>query len=240
MIVYEDQQILGINKPKNIHSVGSGDNSLKATIESIYPLAPEISPNPLDNGLINRLDFETSGILLLAKTSTAWQDWHNAFCTGLVKKEYWIIVEGTLSRPQTIQGYIGGRYRGSKKTSFSQQQKERFLWSESHFIPILHDYDKRLSLVRVLSSTGRRHQIRVHSSHIGHPLIGDLLYGGSHQLALQYNLLTNSDNQANKTKGDFFLHARKIKRANITIKAPFPDDYQKFTESFFLYNPEHC
>jgi 23S rRNA-/tRNA-specific pseudouridylate synthase len=211
--LYEDDYVFAVNKPPCIHTV-SKSRALASThitpstptiasllIETIPSLA-SAAPYAWEGGVVQRLDFETSGILLGAKDRTTWGLLHDAIRERKIQKEYVCLVEGIVEGPHIVEGYIGSRqgYRRSSRVVFRSQSFPRSqwshstIWSEQVFTP--HD----LSLVRVHTSTGCRHQVRVQLASLGHPLLGDSKYG-----AQRANFETSEGSPS------FFLHAHSVR-----------------------------
>jgi len=233
MILFEDPNIFALNKPRLVHSTGSGADTLHDVILRLCPEAIFSSPNPEDSGLVNRLDFETSGIVVVARSSDSWSDWHKAFTHGQIRKEYIALVEGVPAKSGTISNFIGSRYRSSKKVTISESPKARFLSAESSIELLRAGERGRYSLVRVRTSTGRRHQVRAHCAHFGHPLIGDFLYGASRESTKDFLEATN---QLNSGIIGFFLHASKLTRGNTIIEAPLIGQFNDLVTRLFNLN----
>lgn len=182
IIVYEDSCIIALNKPALIHSVSLRESaeSVAAWLSGHYPELTTASDNEFDSGLINRLDYETSGVLVAAKTRVHWLNLREQFERGTIIKRYRAIIEGALDSGKTVEGYIGNRYRGSKKVQFTAHQVKRSLLTRSRLSRSLEvSEDRARSLITIEAETGARHQVRAHCASTGHPLAGDVLYGGS-------------------------------------------------------------
>ena len=230
MILFENPQILALNKPRFVHSTGSGVDTMRDTIFTLFPEAALSSPNSDDSGLVNRLDFETSGILIVAKSADSWRDWHNAFTHGQIRKEYLALVEGVPPKSARISNFIGSRYRGSKKVMISECDKARHLPAESYIELVKPGEKNRYSLVRVRTSTGRRHQVRAHCSHYGHPLVGDFLYGASREVPSD---VCESAEVLNSGNLGFFLHASVLTRGDTIIEAPLIGQFKDLITRLF-------
>ena len=156
-IIYDSKNFGALYKPPLIHSTG------KNSIEELLG----------DKGtLVQRLDYETSGVMLFEK---------EPYLKKLIKekkieKTYLCILNGILKSETIISGYLGSRYRGSKKVSYSKTKKPRFSFFETKITPVSTSNNK--TLARATTSTGLRHQVRVSCSKAGFPLLGDALYGG--------------------------------------------------------------
>jgi 23S rRNA-/tRNA-specific pseudouridylate synthase len=236
MILFENAHILGLNKPRFAHSTGVGIDTLHDTISRLCPEALFSSPSPEDSGLVNRLDFETSGVVVVAKSPDSWMDWHKAFIGGEIQKEYLALVEGAPVSPRTISNFIGSRYRGSKRVTVSESPKARYLRAESYLEPVKVDDRNRFSLVRVTTSTGRRHQVRAHCAHLGHTLVGDFLYGANCELLRGLGV-----EQLDGGSSGFFLHASTLTRGDIIIEAPLVAQFKDLVMRLFtLSSTEEC
>ena len=228
-IIYQDASIWIFNKPSNIHSVinkNSKESSIAEQIISEYPHTKNVASKEGDAGLLNRLDYETSGILLAAKNREAWDPLRTLLLKGEIEKRYLILVEGQIKTATEVQCYLGARHRGSKKvTAYTQAKlaKNRLLPSRSLFIPRVYDKKLDLTLVEVVAATARRHQIRAHASYIKHPLVGDKLYGSRRDIK---PLLSEKGGIPS-----FFLHSWKVRFKHpisnklIAVTAPLPEDF---------------
>lgn len=168
-IVYEDDYIMVINKPNKMSSqpnVGHYTDSLSNYIKYYY------ETHNICNTvhLVNRLDFETSGLVLVAKTSYI----HNLFKKVKINKKYYAVVTGILDNDGIIEKPIirEGKYRviGGDKLAITEYKVLK---------------KNKNTLIECILHTGRTHQIRVHMKSIGHPIVGDNLYGIGDNLALE-------------------------------------------------------
>lgn len=203
--LYNDAHLFAVYKPAGIHSVrlpSGGGESIADALAALYPHLESVSRSPLDAGLVQRLDHETSGVLLGAKTPEAWQKLFAALTAGEITKSYVALVEGHFSSPVSFESYIGSPNRGAAKSKIYEREplaKARALWGSTTFAPMDYKATHDASLVQASASSARRHQIRAHAAHVGYPLIGDKLYGSTRSLGSMC-----------VSPREFFLHAWKV------------------------------
>jgi RluA family pseudouridine synthase len=226
-ILYEDNDIFAINKPAGIHSVGMRTNSEYTVAELLaneFPSARFASPTATESGLANRLDFETSGVLIAARSQEVWHLLRAEFQEKRALKTYLALVEGIPECPMTIAGYMGNRHRGSLRVECSDYPKKRYLFTESELASVVgYDLNGHWSVLLIRSSSGARHQIRCHCAEAEHPLIGDTLYGSQREIQAIVPEINH-----------FVLHALELTinhpttGQSITISAPPPSYLQDF------------
>jgi 23S rRNA pseudouridine1911/1915/1917 synthase len=183
-IVYEDECVLVVDKPAGMatHGFSGRDHDTLANLLAAQrPDLLGIGKNRWEPGLVNRLDRETSGLVLVAKNQAAFDALRLQFRRRQVKKKYSALVwgitstEGSVSYPIIHDARDRSRMRAIiGKSSRSKGQKS---WLALTRFRKLCDSDG-LSLLEIEMATGVTHQIRVHLAAIGHPIVGDLLYGG--------------------------------------------------------------
>ena len=204
-ILYEDEGLLVVNKSANtpVHpSLNHYEDSLASGVKYYFDLIGlkrKIRP-------INRLDKDTSGIVLFAKNEYIQECLVKQMKTNEFEKEYLALVDGIVSKPlQTVIASIA-----RKDTSII----ERCVSNEGDYaeteIELLDTYSN-YSLIKCKLKTGRTHQIRVHTKHIGHPILGDTLYGSSSSLISRQAL------HAHKVK---FIHPITKEPLEITCNPP--------------------
>lgn len=191
-IIHEDSDLLVINKPAGLvcHPTKTDEYSSLVSRVRLY-LGADAQPQ-----LVNRLDRETSGVTMVAKSSAAARQLRKIWESREVEKEYLAIVHGHVAPEQGTIAAPLGKDESSKvavKDCVRANGAESLtnFWVENRFQR--PDFPEQLfSFLRVRLHTGRKHQIRIHLAHIGHPVVGDKLYGGDEDLylALVENRLT--------------------------------------------------
>lgn len=173
-IIYEDKDIIVVNKPKGmvVHPAnGNPDGTLVNAImavckDSLSGIGGEIRP-----GIVHRLDKDTSGVIIVAKNDKAHINLSEQIKEHKVKKTYMALVRGIIKENEaTINMPIGRSEKDRKKMAVTKKGKEAI----THF-KVMQRYDK-YTLLQVNIETGRTHQIRVHLSQIGYPIVGDEVY----------------------------------------------------------------
>ena len=187
-IVYEDEDIIVVNKPKGmvVHPAnGNPDGTLVNAIMahckgSLSGIGGEIRP-----GIVHRLDKDTSGLLIVAKNDKAHINMSEQIKNREVKKIYIALVRGVVSENEaTINMPIGRSTKDRKKMAVRKDGKEAI----THF-KVLKRY-ANYTLLEVKIDTGRTHQIRVHMAEIGHPVVGDMVYSnGKNEFGVQGQML---------------------------------------------------
>jgi 23S rRNA pseudouridine1911/1915/1917 synthase len=175
-IVYEDDDIIVINKPFGL-VVHPGAGQEKETVVSALLSHTNLSPigAPDRPGVVHRLDKETSGIMVLAKTKEAHKNLAEQFASHDLEKEYIALIQGHIVNKK-------GRIQVAIERDPVHRQRMKATSAENGKMAIsifeVMEYLKNSTLVKVKILTGRTHQIRVHMSFTGHPLLGDTTYGG--------------------------------------------------------------
>lgn len=173
-IIYEDADVLVIDKPAGLTVHPAPGHASHTLVNAILYHLPELSAtgDAQRPGIVHRLDKDTSGVMLVAKNSKTHTDLMEQFRSRQVSKTYLVLVQGHL-KPETgvIEAPIG-RDRGNRKR-MAVVAKGRNARTEYHVMKYAGNY----TLLEVKPETGRTHQIRVHFSAIGYPVVGDSLYG---------------------------------------------------------------
>ena len=218
-IIYEDRDIIVVNKPKGmvVHPAnGNPDGTLVNAImaickDSLSGIGGEIRP-----GIVHRLDKDTSGILIVAKNDKAHINLSQQIKEHKVKKTYIALVKGIVKENNaTINMPIGRREKDRKKMAVTKKGKEAI----THF-KVLKRYDK-YTLLEINIETGRTHQIRVHLSQIGYPIVGDEVYSKGKN---EWNI----KGQCLHAKSLDFKHP--VTNENMHLEAKIPQYFKKILE----------
>jgi len=191
-------------------------NALLHRFSSLSRAAGEMRP-----GIVHRLDRYTSGVLLVAKNDTAHQRLAEQFASRRVEKTYLALVHGKVKLERgRIEKPITRDPRQRVRMT-ARLARGRAAWTEYHVLRRFADF----TLLEVLIGTGRTHQIRVHLASIGHPVVGDRLYGAPAMIA------------GAPTLARYFLHSHRIRFKQpstgepITVESPLPVELEEWMKS---------
>ena len=215
-IVYEDDDVIVVNKPQGmvVHPApGHPDHTLVNALLYHSPLST--INGAFRPGIVHRIDKDTSGLLMVAKNDLAHQSLAEQLRNKTNKREYLALVYGQIKEDEgTIDAPLGRNPQDRKKQAVVKGGRH----AVTHF-KVIKRYDN-FTLVKCILETGRTHQIRVHMKYIGHPLVGDPLYGprkviGKNGQFLHAALLG-------------FKHPRTGKE--MVFEAPLPENFQKMLD----------
>jgi len=226
-IVYEDENLIAINKPSGL-VVHPGAGNKEGTLLNglLYHFHDLSNINASRPGIVHRLDKNTSGIMLIAKTDKAHYLLSEQFLNRTIKKTYRAIVWGNTPRQGKVEGYIT---RDQKSRTRFKLNNLKGKFSSTSYKNI--STKSPFSYLEVYPLTGRTHQIRVHLNSIGHPIILDDIYGGGSKIIKSYHskyipLINRVINKINR----FALHAYEIEFVHPTLnkrmklRSDFPND----------------
>ena len=207
-IVHEDAELLVVNKPADLVCHPTKGDEYSSLISRVrLHLGPDIQPQ-----LINRLDRETSGLVFVAKDAVTALELRRIWEAGAVTKRYLAIVHGHVTAASGIIDAPLGRDESSpvaiKNTVRADGAASR---TEFERLQIFSGDGRKFSFLAVHPMNGRKHQIRIHLAHLGHPIVGDKLYGGDEQcyLALVESRLTEAQ-RAFLILPNHALHAQTV------------------------------
>lgn len=177
-VLYEDEHIVVVSKPVGIlvhPTETSKEWTLAHFLREQYPEIADVGDSDVRPGIVHRLDRHVSGAMVAAKTDEAFYALKQQFQERTVSKEYCAIVHGIPSKETDIIKFKIARSASKKGRMAARPENSegREAWTE---YDILETYDEHYSKLSIRIKTGRTHQIRVHMSAIGHPVVGDVLY----------------------------------------------------------------
>lgn len=223
-ILYEDESLLVANKPREMFSVTlrpEDPPTLADCIAAYSNHCRDTSKDPREAGLVQRLDFYTSGAAMAAKSQKIWDQLHHMILSDLVTKTYYAIVEGNIFEEKTtgkvfsISTPLVSGTNGKMRTATNSDKPKDIQEAFSLVMPVklinTDKTDSKASLVKIISKRTRRHQIRVHLASTGYPLCGDSMYGSK---TTYFRVPDSKEEQEG-----FFLHA-----AGISLVHPLTND----------------
>ncbi len=229
-IIYEDDSMLIVEKPSGWITNDASTTTTQPTIQSWLRSNLEFRINSFEfrNGIVHRLDKETSGILLVAKTINAFEELQRQFKERLVSKTYIALVHGKTSHPAGVISEPVGRLPW-RRDRFGVLAGGREAVTKYE---VISSYNLDLitySLLRLMPQTGRTHQIRIHLKHIGHPIVADEFYAGR-----------KTARNDRKWCPRLFLHAgsisfiHPISKKKVSFEAELPTDLSTSLEQLTL------
>ncbi len=191
-VLYEDSKCIILNKSPGIHShplkYNERDNCLSFLRKRGYFEALKVNIDNMDRGLLYRLDYGTSGVLVLVKDELDYSHLRDNFNNLVKEKCYLSIVEGRFKSDGEYTSFFRPSLKHGKKMVVSDHLEKKFLKETKKgkvLIKSIHyNTEKNFSLLMIKLKTGLRHQIRAQLSHLGYPILGDELYGGSSSLRI--------------------------------------------------------
>ncbi len=221
-ILFEDRDLLCINKPAGLvvhpapgHEKHTFVNALLHHVTTLPCAEGDLRP-----GIVHRLDKETSGVLIAAKTSVAQRRLVELFSKRQVEKEYLAICLGSPGET-VVETFIGRDHKHRQKMGVYEDRGKKAVTEIATLLP-----GHQTSFVRAHPITGRTHQIRVHLRHLGCPILGDNVYGAA-KLNEKWQVPRH------------MLHAHRlalphpISGSKLEIEAPLADDFRHYLEQFF-------
>ncbi|BBM88732.1 rluA family pseudouridine synthase [Spirochaetota bacterium] len=185
-IVYEDEYFFVINKAAGLYTHRNHETHDVYAVADVIADKVDFAYDDLKRGIVHRLDKDTSGLLICAKREEVKTALQSLFKKRKIKKIYWALVVGTMY--EGTGEVITGIDR-DKKNRIKRRVVERGSGKKAHTRYRVLELYKEHTLVEVNILTGRMHQIRLHLNYLGHPVLGDKLYGRSHQKKMSENKL---------------------------------------------------
>ena len=223
-IVYEDSDIIVINKPSGLTVHPGSGNKNNTLVNGLLDYTNNLSDVNGDErpGIVHRLDKDTSGLMLVAKSNKAHEVLSADFEKHDVKRKYWALIKGVFPHNTAlIDAPIGRDEKDRKKMAVTAKNSKKAI---TH-LKVIKRY-KDYTLVELELETGRTHQIRVHMAYIGYPVYNDPLYS----------------NNKNTTEFGQFLHSKTIDfehpitKEHMHFESDLPEEFQKFIDELELIN----
>lgn len=214
-VIYEDKYILVINKPQDFLVHPTNEEKTNTLVNALLYYTEDLGrkENSIRPGIVHRLDKDTSGLLVVAKTDESYDRLVESFSKGKVFREYLSIVHGQINDSAYIEEPIG---RNPKNRTQMWINYKNGKYAKSHY-ELIENF-QGYSFIKVRLYTGRMHQIRVHMAYINHPVVGDLIYGRPNDFNINKQM----------------LHAYKIgfehpvKGGYIEFESPIPKRFEEF------------
>ena len=231
-IIHDDSDLVVVNKPAGMvvhpaagHNRGTLVNALLHHVTGLSGIGGEQRP-----GIVHRLDRGTSGLMVVAKHDAAHTELSRQFADRKVEKEYIALVWGLLNTGRRIDAPLG------RDPSNRQKMSTRARRARSAVTRVTGTERLRgLTLAKIAIATGRTHQIRVHLNSIGHPIVGDAIYGGVRRhLAADHSSLAALDRPFLHAWHLSFSHPRDGQKVDFTV--PLPEDLQAVVTELRTWN----
>jgi len=227
-IVFEDEAFMVLNKPAGLVVHPGAGNKDKTLVNILLAHQKQLSPgsSPLRPGIVHRLDKDTSGLLLIAKSKASEEHFVSSFKSHKIEREYYAI---TLKPPRPLEGEIASwlkRHPIHRKKFHSIKSFQTGSKKAHTFYKTLKQDKSGLTWLQCQLKTGRTHQIRVHLSSLSSPLLGDKVYGRNKISFAGNKALKKEISQLNR----IVLHAFKLKlthphsKKKLVFKTSWPDD----------------
>jgi 23S rRNA pseudouridine1911/1915/1917 synthase len=219
-IVYEDNDVIVVNKPRGMvvhpavgNYTGTLVNALLYHCRDLSGINGELRP-----GIVHRIDKETSGLIIAAKNDKAHQGLVEQWQTREVQRHYKALLHGSMGEPGgTVDAPIGRHPKDRKKMAVVPLTGRHAV---THYT-VLERF-ARYTLIDAKLDTGRTHQIRVHMQYLGHPIVGDIIYGPKGKSAVKIGMLLHSATMEFR---------QPLTGEIIKLSAPVPDDFAEMLEN---------
>jgi 23S rRNA pseudouridine1911/1915/1917 synthase len=239
-IVYEDDDLLIVNKPAGmvVHpAIGNYTGTLINALLYHFKNLPKQKGNEARPGLVHRIDKNTSGLLVVAKTEVALNSLSMQFFKHTIERVYYALVWGDFTEDKgTIEGHIA-RHQKNRQVMDVYPEGDKGKAAVTHYKVI--ERMTYVTLVECTLETGRTHQIRAHMQHIGHPLFNDATYGGDKivkgTVYTRYkqfveNCFEMMPRQALHAKSLGFIHP--ITKKHVFFDSPLPEDFSNVLDNW--------
>lgn len=245
-IVYEDEHLLVVNKPAGMVVHPAYNNWTGTLVNALvwhFNHLPEMKGNEGRPGLVHRIDKDTSGLLVIAKTEKAMTGLAKQFFDHSIERTYYAVVWGEPEEAGTIDVHLGRSLKDRRvTTAFPDGDFGRT--AITHYKVL--KYLRYVSLVQCNLETGRTHQIRAHMKYLGHPLFNDATYGGDQIVkgtqftkykAFVQNCFKTMPRQALHAKSLGFVHP--VTKEQMQFDSELPEDFTALLEKWDNYVQHH-
>jgi len=207
VVVFEDDRLLVVNKPAGLVCHPTRDGEHSSLIGRI-----RLHLGDSSGRLVNRLDRETSGVVLVAKGADVAGELGKLFGTSAVQKTYIAIVQGHVREPQmTIEAPLGRDDESIVAIKDRVRADGAKARTDARLLRVFERHGRPYSVLEVRPHSGRKHQIRIHLAHVGHPIVGDKIYGGDEGRYLRFVTgELSADDLAALILTNHALHARAL------------------------------
>ena len=225
-VIHEDAAVIVVNKPGGVpcHPLRAGErDTVMNAVVARFPDTASAGEKPLEGGLVHRLDNGTSGALLIARSRAAFEKLRDAIRAGRIARRYEALVAGSLEHKIQIDTPIAHHAKNARKMVAGDPSSANPKRAGRAAVTIAEPIRRvgEFTLLSVAPKTGSRHQIRVHLASLGHPIVGDTLYGGPAIATLAH--------------GRFWLHLCDVAFdspavGHVKATAPVPPDLKKLID----------
>ncbi len=220
-VIYEDEYLLVINKPPNLTTHPAPSCKEPTLVNILIKRYPELKTLDKERpGIVHRLDKDTSGLMIIAKNKDVQEKLKSMFQKREIKKKYIVLVHNILRERQGEINVLMDRDHISRTKM--KVYKDRGRESITRYKVITDDLNYNVSLVEAELLTGRTHQIRVHFSHIGHPVVGDKLYGRPKKID---NLIIKKLAKRQMLHSWYLDFIHPVTKKRLWFKVPVPEDF---------------
>lgn len=241
-IVYEDEDLSIINKPAGmmVHAGSGATESARnrgTLVNALLSHYAELSHagDPVRPGIVHRLDKQTSGLIIVARNDAAHARLGEMFSRRQIRKIYIALVHGALKQDSgTINAPVSRDAIRRTRMTTRRESGARSALSHYTVLKRIESRFGKFTLVSVQIETGRTHQIRVHLASIGHPVVGDTLYGAPAKIAVPGQRRKSDPEPETVALDRNFLHAAELEFVHpmtgklLSLKAPLPDELRTF------------
>ncbi len=225
-VIHEDAAVIVVNKPGGVPCHPLNADERDTVMNAVVARFPEIASageKPLEGGLVHRLDNGTSGALLIARNRGAFEKLRDAIRAGRIARRYEALVAGAFEQKIQIDAPIAHHAKNARKMVAGDPSSANPKRAGRDATTVVEPGRRvgEFTLLSVAPKTGSRHQIRVHLAILGHPIVGDILYGGPPSASLAH--------------GRFWLHLCDVAFdspavGHVKATAPLPEDLKKLLD----------